>query len=127
MISEKKYPKVFAWIGRFNDALKAAKAQAAKPATLKGDAALQRILSASFVEKDLGVDHEDPLGLQKGTEVEVFPIDSGSHHHDKGRLIGLTEDEVVLSIQTQGKEVRLHCPRAGFRIKAVKAGGESKL
>jgi len=76
LISEKQYPKVFAWIARFNEVLKAAKPQAPKPASLKGDAALLRILNASFAEQDLGVDQADPLGLQQGAEVEVFPLDS---------------------------------------------------
>ncbi|ETI23372.1 hypothetical protein G647_05173 [Cladophialophora carrionii CBS 160.54] len=125
LISDKKYPKVFAWMARFNDALKAAKAKAPKPATLKGDVAAERILSASFVEKDLAVDPADPLGLEQGAEVEVFPIDSGIHHRDQGRLIGLTEDEIVLSIQAQGKELHLHYPRAGFRIRAVAATGRT--
>jgi hypothetical protein len=129
LISDKKYPKVFAWIARFNDALKAAKAKAPKPATLKGDAAAQRVLSASFVDKDPGFDPADPLGLQQGTEVEVFPIDSGIHHRDQGRLIGLTEDEIVLSTKAKGKEIHLHYPRVGFRIRAREATGgiQSKL
>jgi len=127
LISAKQYPKVFAWIARFNDTFKAAKSQAPKPASLKGDAAVQRILNATFAEKELGVDSADPLGLQHGTEVEVFPIDSGSRHHDRGRLAGLTKDEVVLSVQAQGTELRLHYPRTGFRIKAVTSGGSSKL
>ena len=108
LISDKQYPKVFAWIARFNDALKSAKAKAPKPATLKGDAATERILNASFAEEELGVDPSDPLGLQQGTEVEVFPTDSGTRHHDRGHLIGLSENEIVLSIQTKGKELHLH-------------------
>ncbi|KIW71209.1 hypothetical protein PV04_03400 [Phialophora macrospora] len=123
LISDKKYPKVFAWIARFNDALKAAKAKAPKPATLKGDAAAERILNASFVDKDPGFDLADPLGLQRGTEVEVFPIDSGTHHRDQGRLIGLTEEEIVLSTKAEGKEVHLHYPRVGFRIRGLAAKG----
>jgi len=127
LISSTSYPKVFAWIARFNNALKAAKAKAPKPAALKGDAAAQRVLSAPFVDKDLSVDPADPLGLQQGTEVEVFPIDSGTNHRDQGRLIGLTENEIVLSIQAKGKEVHLHWPRSGFRIKALVGGAQSKL
>ncbi|KAJ9612247.1 hypothetical protein H2200_003844 [Cladophialophora chaetospira] len=127
LISDKQYPKVFAWITRFNDALKAAKAKAPKPASLIGDAAAEQILNASFVDKDLGVDPSDPLGLQQGTEVEVFPIDSGSHHHDQGRLIGLTEDEIVLGIEANGKELRLHYPRTGFRIIAATGKAQPKL
>jgi len=90
---------------------------------VKGAAASQRILDASFAEEDLSVDSADPLGLQHGTEVEVYPTDSGVKHHDKGRLVGLTEDEVVLSIHAHDKEVRVHYPRTGFRIKAVNSGG----
>ena len=127
LISDKQYPKVFAWITRFNDALKAAKVKAPKPTSLKGDAAAERILNASFVDKDLGVDPTDPLELQQGTKVEVFPTDSGIHHHDHGILIGLTEDEIVLGIQAKGKELRLHYPRTGFRIRSVTGGAQPKL
>ncbi|KIW10333.1 hypothetical protein PV08_11295 [Exophiala spinifera] len=126
-ISEKQYPLVFAWIARFNKALQEAKAQAPKPTSLKGGAAVQRILTAAFAQSELGVDIGDPLGLQHGTEVEVFPTDSGTKHHDRGRLIGLNEDEVVLSIQTQGRELRLHYPRTGFRIKVITPGSHAKL
>ncbi|KAL2419971.1 hypothetical protein ABEF95_009672 [Exophiala dermatitidis] len=127
LISEKSFPKVFAWIARFNEALKAAKAKAPKPVTLDGAAATQRVLGASFAEKDLGVDAADPLGLQRGTEVEIFPTDSGFSHHDRGRLVGLTDDEVVLSTQARETEVHLHFPRTGFKIKAVGGGATSKL
>lgn len=121
LISEKQYPKVFSWIARFNEALKKAKTQAPKHASLKGDAASHRILNASFAENDPRIDSADPLGLQHGTEVEVYPTDTGVKHHDRGRLLGLTEDEVVLGIQAQGKEVRVHYPRTGFRIKEANA------
>ena len=125
LISEKQYPKVFAWIARFNDALNAAKAKAPKPATIKGDVAAERILNATFHDKDLGIDTADPLGLQQGAEVEVFPIDSGTKHKDQGHLVGLTQDEVVLGIQANGQEMRLHYPRTGFRVR--EATGASKL
>lgn len=127
LISEKSYPKVFAWIARFNGVLKAAKAQAPKPVTLDGDAAAKRILEASFAEKSLGFDPADPLELQHGAEIEVYPIDSGFRHHDRGRVIGLTDDEVVLSTNVKTAEVRLHFPRTGFRIKTISAGGRSQL
>jgi hypothetical protein len=143
LISDKQYPKVFAYIARFNDALKASKAKAPKPASLKGAAAAERIVNTAFVDKP-AVDASDPLGLQQGTEVEVYPTDSGTNHRDRGHLIGLTEDEIVLSIQTKGTELRLHVsttlasqtswmlttkqfPRTGFRITPVAGGGQSKL
>lgn len=124
LFSEERYPKVFAWHERFNKAIKAAKAAVAKPTTLKGDAALQRIAEASFAEQESAVDEQDPLGLKKGAEVEIWPIDTGVRHRDRGRVAGLTRDEVVLSVKSeaQGKEIRVHFPRTNFRIQAVKEG-----
>ena len=122
LISEKHYPKVYAWIKRFNQTVKAAKAGAAKPTTLKGDAALQRIINARFADEGITVDEQDPLGLKYGDEVEVWPTDSGFRHRDAGKLVGLIPAEVVLNVKTEGEqeEIRLHCPRTNFRIKAVK-------
>ncbi|KAK5064656.1 hypothetical protein LTR84_000490 [Exophiala bonariae] len=127
LISAKQYPKVFAWIERFNGVLQKAKAQAPKPTSLKGDVAAQRIFNASFAEKDLGIDQADPLGLRQGALVEIYPIDSGSRHHDTGHLIGLSQDEAVLHIGSEEKGIRVHYPRTGFRIKTLTVGGESKL
>jgi len=129
LISEKQFPKVFAWIERFNKAIKAAKASAPKPTTVKGEAALQRITNARFADAEVAVDEHDPLGLRQGEEVEVWPTDSGFRHRDHGRLVGLTPDEVVLSVASQAeqKEVRLHFPRTNFRIKAVKDASVAKL
>jgi hypothetical protein len=74
------------------------------------------------------VDEQDPTNLQPGDEVEVWPIDTGFRHRDRGLLVGINEEEIVLQLRSglidQG--VRLHCPRTNFRIRAVKAG-EPKL
>lgn len=123
MISEKSYPKVFAWIKRFNEALNAAKAKAPKPINLKGKDAAQSILNAKFVNSEAQVDKSDPLGLQADTEVEVYPTDSGFSHKDKGSLISLNESEGAIQLQNG---IKLHFPRTGFRIKAVNAS-QSKL
>ena len=102
--------------------MKEAKAKAPKPTTLKADAATKRVLSASFAEEEATVDGQDPLGLKKGQEVEVWPIDSGSKYKDTGALLGLSKEEVVLGVKpdAQGAEVRVHFPRTNFRIRAVK-------
>lgn len=129
MISAKHFPKVFAWIERFNKVIKAAKSSAAKPTTLKGDAATQRISKAAFADKKLTIDERDPLNLKQGDEVEIWPIDSGFGHRDRGQLVGLTAAEVVLSVrlEAEGKEVRLHFPRTNFRIQAVRTSPVAKL
>ena len=71
------------------------------------------------------MDENDPLGLKKGQDVESWPVDSGFSHHDRGRLVKLTEKEVVLAVQSKvgGKEVRVHHPRWNFRIRAVGGKG----
>jgi hypothetical protein len=56
--------------------------------------------------------------------VEIWPIDTGVRHRDRGRVVGLTRDEVVLNVKSEaeGKEIRVHFPRTNFRIQAVKEG-----
>lgn len=117
IISAKQFPKVFAWIARFNKEINAAKAKAPKPNSLKGDAAAQRILSAAYADSDIGVDSSDPVSLEKGQDVEVWPIDSGFRARDQGKLVGLNDEEIV--IQIPGKDIHLHCPRKGFRLAAA--------
>lgn len=123
LISSKQFPKVFAWIDRFNRAVAEAKGKAPKPTSLKGDASAKRVLGAEFVDREMGVDASDPLQLREGQDVEVWPTDSGFRHRDRGSLIGLDEDEVVIAA---GTGIRLHFPRTGFRVAAV-GGDKSKL
>ena len=78
--------------------------------------------NANFGNSSEGhVDHNDPLGLKKGQDIESWPIDSGFNHHDRGKLVSLTSKEVVLASQSKvgGQEVRIHHPRWNFRIRAV--------
>ena len=125
LISKEKFPKVYAWVDRFSKAVSTAKSSAPKPTTLKGSEAVKYIVQAEYYEPEGDVDGSDPLGLESGQDVESWPIDSGSRHHDRGRLVSLTSKEVVLASQSKvdGKEVRIHHPRWNFRIRAVKAGG----
>ena len=124
VISEKLYPKVYAWMARFNKELARVKSKGGKPASLKGQEAAQRILDADFADKDIGVNSADPLGLRHGQQVKVWPIDSGFNARDTGSLVGLNDEEVAIE-KAIGKSVRIHFPRSGFRI--VPADGGSKL
>lgn len=123
VISERQFPKVYAWIKRFGEAVRAAKSSGPKVVTLKGPEAVSFVSDANLAESGGHVDAADPLGLGEGQEVEVWPIDSGFNHHDRGRLVSLTPDEVVLASRTKtGQDaVRIHFPRWGFRV--VRAGG----
>lgn len=123
-ISETQFPKVYAWVKRFREALKTAKASAPKPVTLKGGDALPQITNGRPIKTQNTVDQNDPVGLSKGDAVEVWPIDSGFSHHDVGTLLSLTADEVVLATKaSNGTQVAVHMPRWGFRV--VRAAGAS--
>jgi hypothetical protein len=125
IISPKQFPKVFAYIKRFEAAMKAAAKKAGKPKTIKGSEALQILSSSDFAEPEGSVDENDPTGLKKGQEIEVFPIESGFNRRDRGTLVRLDGHEVVVDGKTKdGVAVRIHAPRHGFRVKAV---GQSKL
>ncbi|PVH85275.1 glutathione s-transferase-related protein-like protein [Cadophora sp. DSE1049] len=123
LISPTHFPKVFAWISRFDAATRSAAKAAGKPKTIKGDEAVAIMRKAGFVEESTEVDESDPSGLKAGEWVEVWPTDSGSRHRDRGRLVGLSAREVV--VETGGGEVagvRVHAPRHGFRVRRVDGG-----
>lgn len=125
LISSDMFPKVYAWMDRFDGAFAAAKSKAPKPTTLKGAEAVKYITQAAFAEPEGLVDEMDPLGLKKGQDVKSWPVDTGFRHHDRGRLVSLTAREVVLASQSKvgGKEVRIHHPRWNFRTRAVSGEG----
>ena len=124
LFSKEKFPKVYAWVDRFSKAVSTAKSAAPEPTTLKGAEAVKYIVQSEYHEPEEDVDASDPLGLKKGQDVESWPIDSGSRHHDRGKLVSLTSKEVVLASQSKvgGKEVRIHHPRWNYRIRPVNAG-----
>ncbi|CAL8577198.1 hypothetical protein XPA_003042 [Xanthoria parietina] len=129
LFGKENFPKIYAWIDRFSSTLKAARNSAPKVVTLKGPEAIQYITQAEFTEPSGEVDAQDPLGLKKGQDVESWPIDSGFNHRDRGQLVALTRQKVVLKAQAKigHKDVHIHHPRTNFRIRAVSKGGNSKL
>ena len=73
---------------------------------------------AKFAESVGEVAVNDPLRLKAGDEVEVFPIDSGFSHRDRGTLLTLTPNEVVVGkkMNAGGGPIRVHYQRWGFRV-----------
>ncbi|CAG8982827.1 hypothetical protein HYALB_00006636 [Hymenoscyphus albidus] len=127
-ISATYFPKVFAWIERFSAAERAAASQLGKLRTIKGPEALEIVSSSDFAE---GLHQEgnieDPTGLKLGQEIEVWPIDSGFRNRDRGTLVRLDGEEVVIErVNGRGVVVRVHAPRHGFRVRVV-GGEESRL
>lgn len=125
LISTHTHPRVFAWVSRFRNALSAARSAAPEPPpTLTGRQVLEQLhmmSSTPFAEPEGDVDASDPLGLQRGEEVLVYPTDTGVRHRDRGRLVTLNAEEVVLQRATaDGRfEVRIHFPRTNFRVVKV--------
>lgn len=118
LISDKIYPKTFAWCNRYHEAVDAA---GGNKEIVEGDAALKQIGSAGLLEPTKNnVDGNDPLGLKKGSKVKVSPIDTGYTAQEEGSLVTLNAEEVVIAKKTKnGDEVFLHCPRWNFRIQAA--------
>ncbi|KAF1945713.1 hypothetical protein EJ02DRAFT_500660 [Clathrospora elynae] len=120
LISPKQYPKVYAWLARYRAAREQASNLVPKPTVLDGQAAANCILGSELAETSNSVDEQDPLGLKQGVEVEVYPADWGSEYRDRGRLVGLSVDEVVIAVESKGEgKIWVHAPRTGFKIKEV--------
>jgi hypothetical protein len=127
-ISPNQFPRVFAWIDRFKDELKKAKASGFKAISVKGADVVEYMQSAKFVDAAGEVDVNDPTGLRAGDQVEVWPIDTGFSHHDRGTLVTLTPHEMAVAkkMRDGDQEIHVHVPRWGFRIAKAKAA-EVKL
>jgi hypothetical protein len=128
VISATTFPKVFAWVKRFDATVKKAQqGLQTKPTRVKGPEVAEYMKTAKFAEAVGEVDVNDPLGLRVGDVVEVWPIESGFSHKDRGKLLSLTPREVVISkTMRSGEEIRVHAQRWGFRIRKVE-GGEARL
>ncbi|KAK1511857.1 glutathione S-transferase [Colletotrichum tamarilloi] len=132
------FPKVFAWIERFQKTTSDARKAAGKVATVSGDEAAEIVVSSSYNESTTGgVDAKDLLviaqDLKAGDEVIVWPADTGASHKDTGKLVSLDGDEVVFEVTgPKGTSVRVHAPRHGFRVEKLerynaRTGAAAKL
>ena len=128
-VSAERFPRVYAWVARFQAAVGAAKAGVVvkgvdgeeAAAVLKGQKE-----GVGYFEEEGVVDASDPIvkvyGLEKGSRIEVWPTDSGAGHRDQGRLVSLDAEEVVWETDVG---VRVHAPRHGFRVRLVKPKEEA--
>ena len=136
VISPEKFPRVYAWVERFQRRVTEAKGRVevrsvdgreAKGIIDQAKAAGGVFDAAAAAE--VGIDESDPVvrfyGLKKGDVVEVWPTDSGSAHVDVGRLVGIGEREVVFETlggegEGEGGGYKVHAPRKGFRVRPVR-------
>lgn len=119
-ISARRFPKVFAWVARFEAAVGQAQKALRAPETLSGERVAEIMKTAAAdVAGDL-VDLSDPLvqarDLQKGQPVQLWPADTGSRHKTVGRLLGLTDKEITIETTEGEVSVQVHAPRHGFHV-----------
>jgi hypothetical protein len=120
LITAKIFPKVFAWLDRYEAAIEKAKSSAHAPTELDGQSAADAVLRSDFGQSKLSVDPNDPTALKEGTEVEVYPADWLTEHKERGRLVGLTADEVTIAVGSKKDvEIRVHAPRTDFKIREM--------
>ncbi|KAL7785284.1 hypothetical protein V8C37DRAFT_394270 [Trichoderma ceciliae] len=122
-ISKDIFPKVFAWIERFESIANKAREEMEEPKTLTGEEAAKLVLGSDYHEAEGKVNEGDALvqirGLKKGQLVRVWPTDTGSNHKDLGELVSIDEKEVVIEAKAEeGGSVRVHAQRHGFAVAA---------
>ncbi|KAH7067104.1 hypothetical protein FB567DRAFT_542046 [Paraphoma chrysanthemicola] len=115
-ISDKIYPRTFAWVRRFMSKVQEKKATSSKPTTLDGAAMASKTLNATSPTDGIGFNTNDPLDITLGDELEVFPSDYGQMGKTTGQLVGLSTTEVVIQ---NSKGLHVHFPRWNFAIKKV--------
>jgi hypothetical protein len=122
-ISPQLFPKVFAWVERFQTAVAAAQKSLPTITTLSGEQVADLLGKAASDHTADVIEGDDPLvqanGFRRGQLVQVWPIDSGSRHKTVGKLVGLTSQEITIETTEGEVAVRVHAPRKGFRVSAA--------
>lgn len=122
--SASTYPKVYAWIVRFQKAVSKAKKAHGRAQRISGEDALKLITTSPWNETPGSVDKTDSVvvaeGLEAGNLVTVWPTDTGSSNKDTGGLVSISGTEVVIETRATdvaGTVLRVHAPRHGFRVR----------
>lgn len=86
-----------------------------------GEQVIEYMQNAKFVESVGEVAANDPLKLKPGDEIEVYPLETGFTHRDRGTLLTLTPNEVVVGkkMNAGGGPIRVHYQRWGFRVRKI--------
>lgn len=120
LLNEEKYPRMFAWIERINKTVEEARKPDGPLKVLSDDEAVRTIEKSGYFEpNELVMDGEDPTGLKKGEETDVYPTDmpTGFVHRDSGKLVGLSVNSATVQTKTTGGvDVRIHYPRQNIKV-----------
>lgn len=115
-----RFPRVRAWMDRFNKVLEEAKAKQGPVEDISGDEAARQIKSAapSYLEpvpiqaNDAGAKQ---LGVSLGDHVTVWTSDvPKAKERDSGKLLKLTNSHIWIEVSTAEGSFRLQAPRSTF-------------
>ncbi|KAG5984397.1 hypothetical protein E4U55_004970 [Claviceps digitariae] len=135
--SREVYPRVYAWMERFDSAVRHARERNARGVSrLTGEEAARLVVRRRPGEEEYlehEHEHDGPLtrngvdemdfearslgGLRAGDEVVVGPTDTGVSGRDVGRLVGLNSEEVVYETT---------CGREGVYVHRLKSNAEAR-
>jgi glutathione S-transferase len=110
VITKENYPRVWAWLDRYKNFVSSIHEKDGRAGTISVDDAVEKILKSEYAEKEGNVDPVEPLKLEKGQLVEMWPTDSGMNHHDKGKLVSIGATEVCVESEVPGGKgyLRIH-------------------
>jgi glutathione S-transferase len=107
-VTRETYPAVFEWVDNVRSHLSKEKVP-----SITWEEAKKEIMNASADASNVKHDIKNPLKLNSGEDVLVVPTDTGRNHPQKGKLIGLNDEEVCLQNKSG---VVLHFPRVGYFV-----------
>lgn len=124
LFTSEQYPKVFAFLDRYKAFVAKVHEKDGRAPTISIDETVERVLSSGYTEPEGIVCPLGPLQLEKGQRVEVYPTDSGINHHDKGQLVSIGAQEVVVESEVPGGNgfLRIHYPRTNIAVKPLQDG-----
>ena len=126
------FTRVHEWVERFRWTCAMAMQQQYQAGAIRAlegqedeDLVVETIFEAGFAEQGkLGVDQNDILRLTHGQQIQVAPVDFGFTHIDKGELVGLSRNEVVVNVKAAREHdfnLRLHFPRINFKVTLIRS------
>ena len=126
VVSEERYPGVWKWLERYIGKVEEVRKVDGRMGTVSDEETIEKILGAGFAEEEGKIDEVDPLKLKKGQVVEMWPVDSGMNHHEKGELVSIAANEVVVKSEVPGGKghLRIHYPRTNFKIVPMQEGSK---
>ncbi|KAF2856468.1 hypothetical protein T440DRAFT_524010 [Plenodomus tracheiphilus IPT5] len=113
---EEEFPRVYAWVRRFMEAVGRSKKDCEKPKRVNQEEVVQSIVGATSKPAETTFDPTNSQGLNKGDKVHVYPLDYGQSGKSTGILIGLSTNEIIIR---NDKNLHLHFPRWNFTIKRI--------